>query len=94
MEGGAISSAAEGCVIAVWVVPRARRDEIAGVHGEMLRIRVRALPLRGAATRAAQTVLATALGGAEVALLRGSRSRRKLFRVAMPADEARRRLEL
>jgi uncharacterized protein len=66
----------------VHVTPRAGRDQIEGVGsaGE-LRVRVRAAPADGAANAATQRLLASELGIApsRVALVRGPRSRTKLF---------------
>jgi uncharacterized protein len=71
-------------LLAVRVQARASRDEIAGWQGDALRVRVRAAPVDGLANRAVAMLLATAAGvsPSTVALVRGARSRDKLFRVA------------
>ena len=48
-------------VIAVKVVPRAAKDEIAGWLGEALKVRVQAPPQDGRANRAVEEFLASAL---------------------------------
>ena len=49
-------------LIAVKVVPRAARDEIAGWQGDELKVRVKAPPQDGRANRALEALLAAALG--------------------------------
>ena len=65
------------------VQPRAGRTQVAGRHGDALRIRVAAPPVDGRATEAARVALADALGVAPrpVTLVAGERSRLKRFRV-------------
>jgi len=70
----------DGCLIAVLVVPNASRDEIVGVHGDDLRIRVAAAPERGKANVRAARML-SAMVGRPVELVRGSTARRKVFLV-------------
>ena len=50
----------EGVTIAVQVVPRARRSEVAGPQGERLKVRVAAPPVEGAANEALLAFLAGA----------------------------------
>jgi uncharacterized protein (TIGR00251 family) len=83
-DGGAcIRPAPEGCVIAVWAVPGASRSEVAGLHGDALRVRVTAPPENGAANREIVRLLAGALGVRPAALVveAGATSRRKRVRV-------------
>lgn len=70
-------------LLEVWVQPRAGRDELEGWQGQVLRVRVRAAPTGGEANRAVAALLAAAAGlpASAVELVRGTRSRRKLFRV-------------
>jgi len=83
-----------GCVIAVWAVPGASRSEVAGMHGDALRVRVSAPPEDGAANREVVRVLADVLGirPRDVELEAGAASRRKRVRVrgVEPAAAARR----
>ena len=78
-----IRSAPEGCVIAVWAVPGASRSEVAGMHGEALRVRVTAPPENGAANREIVRLLAEVLDvrPRDVAVEAGAASRRKRVRV-------------
>lgn len=70
-----------GARIAVRVTPNARRDSLDA--GPPIRIAVTAVPEDGRATLAAQALLARALGVARtrLSLVRGARSRGKLFRL-------------
>ncbi|HVQ75214.1 MAG TPA: DUF167 domain-containing protein [Candidatus Binatia bacterium] len=70
-------------LLAVRVVPRASRDEIAGWQGDVLRVRVTAAPADGRANAAVVALLAAAAGvsPSAVELVRGATSRDKLFRV-------------
>jgi uncharacterized protein (TIGR00251 family) len=66
--------------IDVWVVPGASRAVIDGLHGGRLKIRVTAPPEGGRANDEAGRMLEKAVGR-PVALVRGMRSRAKLFEV-------------
>ncbi|MCD1627128.1 MAG: DUF167 domain-containing protein [Paracoccaceae bacterium] len=81
-KGALVHLALEGAEIAVRVTPGAARDRIAAEAG-CIRIHVTAPPEDGRATRAAQVLLARALGVAKsrLVLLRGAASRDKLFRL-------------
>lgn len=70
-------------LLEVQVQPRAGRDDLVGWQGAVLRVRVRAAPADGAANRAVAALLAARAGVAAsaVELVRGARSRHKLFRV-------------
>ncbi|MDI7275413.1 MAG: DUF167 domain-containing protein [Anaerolineae bacterium] len=84
-----------GVTIAVQAVPRARRGEIADVHGEALRVRVAAPPVEGAANEALTAFLAERLRvrRREISLVSGERSRRKLVRIrGLDAGEVEARL--
>jgi uncharacterized protein YggU (UPF0235/DUF167 family) len=67
----------------VHVLARSGRTEIAGLHGDALKVRVTAAPVDGRATEAARVALADALGvpPSAVVLVAGERSRLKRFRV-------------
>lgn len=73
----------EGCTFRVRVVPRSRRDEVVGLHGDALKLRLAAPPERGKANRALSKFLAGLLGVApsDVEILSGHTSRRKRVRV-------------
>ncbi|MCC6675871.1 MAG: DUF167 domain-containing protein [Phycisphaerales bacterium] len=68
----------------VKVVPGARRDEIAGVLGERLKIRVAAPPEDGRANKAVCALIAKALGirASEVTVIAGPASPEKTLRIA------------
>ena len=92
----------EAARIAVRLVPRASRDEVAGFEGEaegasgeVLRVRVTAPPVGGRANAALTRLLAKRLGVArgDVRLVAGQTSRRKVVAVdGLSLDEVRRRL--
>jgi uncharacterized protein len=74
----------EGAVrFAVRVQPRASRDEIAGVHGEALKVRLRAPPVDGAANEALIAFLAARLAVAkqQIRVVAGASSRAKVVEV-------------
>jgi len=68
-----------GTVLAVQVVPRSSRNEVVGIHGDALRIRLKAPPVEGAANAALIAFLADMLGvpQRQVEILSGHSSRRK-----------------
>jgi uncharacterized protein (TIGR00251 family) len=73
----------------VRVIPRASRDELAGMRDGRLLVRVTAPPLDGRANAAVCALLAKAAGvpkGA-VSVVRGERSRDKRVRIEGVADE-------
>jgi len=73
-------ASATGTSIAVRVQPRASRNEIAGLRGSELRIRLTAPPVEGAANDALILFLARALGvsRSDLALVSGAGSRSKV----------------
>ncbi|NDY42806.1 DUF167 domain-containing protein [Dissulfurirhabdus thermomarina] len=85
----------EGAVLRVRVQPRASRTEFAGRHGDLVRLRVQAPPVEGAANEACTRFLAKFFGLARsrVRLRAGARGREKAFLLAgLSAAEVRRRL--
>ena len=84
--------------IAVRLVPRASRDEVAGFEGEaddVLRVRVTAPPVEGRANAALTRLLAKRLGVArgDLRVVAGQAARQKLVAVdGLGLDEVRRRL--
>jgi uncharacterized protein len=90
MEKTAVS-----CTLDVHVQPRAKRDEIAGWHGERLRVRLTAPPVDGAANEALVKFLAKALGvrRSQITLTLGERSRDKTVMIeGVSLDSLRQRL--
>lgn len=78
-----ITEAGDGVTFAVRVVPRASRNEIVGVHGDALKIRVTAPPVEGRANEALIAFLAKRLDvrKSQVEIVAGGTSRRKMIRV-------------
>jgi uncharacterized protein (TIGR00251 family) len=76
------------------VQPRASRNEIAGLHGAELRVRITAPPVDGAANEALVAFMAAALAlsRSDVTLLAGEGSRSKVLsaRGITPAEAAHR----
>ena len=94
---GPLAPTADGTRLSLRVQPRAVRDEVAGRHGEAIRVRLAAPPVDGAANEALIRFLADrlALPRASVTLVRGRSGRDKVVDVAgLPPDEVARRLGL
>lgn len=66
-----------GCELALWVVPGASRDQIAGLYDGRIKVRVSAPPEDGRANDAVCQFLSEAVGK-PVTLLRGQTSRAKV----------------
>ena len=78
-----ITEAEGGVTFAVRVVPRANRNEIVGVHGDALKVRLTAPPVEGKANDALVAFLAQGPGvrKSQVEIVAGATSRRKVIRV-------------
>ncbi|MCD6048786.1 MAG: hypothetical protein K0Q55_189 [Verrucomicrobia bacterium] len=77
--------------------PRANTNEIVGVHGTELRVKITAPPVDSAANEALVRFLAEELGVAknQVQLVRGASARHKAIKViGLKAEEVKRRLGL
>lgn len=72
-----------GVVFNARIQPRARRDAIAGVHGDALKIALTAPPVEGAANEACIAFLAKrfALPRSHVSIVAGHSSRNKIIRL-------------
>jgi uncharacterized protein (TIGR00251 family) len=83
-----------GAELSIHIQPGASKSEIAGLHGDALKIRIHARPVEGAANAELTEFMATCLGVPRkaVKIVRGEKSRRKSVWVAIQADEAERRL--
>jgi len=93
--GLAIQEKDGSLIIPVRVVPRAKRNEIVGVEGGVLKVRITAPPVRGKANEALVEFLAQALGvrKRQMEIVRGQRARSKTIRVrGLSEKEARKRL--
>lgn len=77
-------------MISIHAQPRARRTEVAGPHGDSLKIRVSAPALEDRANDALVEFIAKKLGVArrDVALLSGAKSREKRFEIRVACDPA------
>ena len=85
----------DGVILALHIQPGARKTEIAGPHGDALKIRLAAPPVDGKANAALIEFLARKLGAGRTAvdLVSGDTSRSKRVRIAgLAIDEARARL--
>jgi uncharacterized protein (TIGR00251 family) len=73
-------------VLALHVQPGARRTEVAGTHGDALRIRLAAPPVDGKANAALLRFLAAEFDVAlrAVTIVHGETSRRKTVRIVAP----------
>jgi uncharacterized protein len=86
----AVAEREAGATVALRVVPRAPRTEIAGRHGRALKLKVHAPPVDGAANEVIRRYLADRAGvrPSDVELLQGERSRDKVVLVrGVRADE-------
>ena len=80
-----------GWTLAAHVQPGARRSEIAGLHGDRLKVRIAAPALDGRANDALVAFIAQQLGvpKVRVAVVKGERSRDKLIAVSGDCDPSR-----
>lgn len=80
---GVIETAA-GCTFHVHVAPRSHRDAVVGLHGDALKVRLKAPPVEGQANQALQSLLADLLDVSrdDVEIVAGHTSRSKTVRVA------------
>lgn len=95
MAGFQVTEHQDGATFAVRVVPRARRDQLSGLHGAALKVRLTAPPVKGAANKALCEFLAAQLGvrPRAVEIVSGHSSRQKVVRVnGVSADEVRQQL--
>jgi uncharacterized protein (TIGR00251 family) len=82
---------ADGSItLEVHVQPGAKKSEVAGVHGDALKIRIAAPPVEGKANAALIEFLAEVFGVAKrnVTIIRGETGRRKTLRVEAPRRRA------
>ncbi|HEX6616173.1 MAG TPA: DUF167 family protein [Gemmatimonadales bacterium] len=92
-----IEGTADGIRLRVRVQPRASRTELAGRHGDALKVRLTAPPVEGAANEALLRFLAERLGVSRsaVRLASGASARAKVIAVeGVSAEAARTRLGL
>lgn len=85
-----------GVTVDLHVQPRASKNEIVGVQGEALKVRLTSPPVEGEANRLCVEFIAKRLGIAKsaVELVAGDKSRHKRLLIrGVEADEVRRALE-
>lgn len=90
-EPGWARRTADGWALALHVQPGAKRSEVAGLHGDRLKVRIAAPALDGRANEAVVAFVAEALGVPKrsVRIASGERSRDKVVAVAADCDAAR-----
>lgn len=86
---GYVVDAKDGALLSVFVQPRAAKDELVGVHGTALKLKVKAPPQDGRANQAVCALLARLLElrPSQVSVVSGAASRHK--RVAVPLSAQR-----
>lgn len=78
----------QSSLVSIHAQPGASRSEIAGVHGDALKIRIQARPVEGAANAALLAFLAKQLGlpKSSLQLVAGDTSRAKRVRVPLAVE--------
>ncbi len=78
-----IISTPDGIIFNVYVQPRASRNELCGICGEELKLRLTSPPVEGSANKMCIQYLADVLGIAKsrVAIVRGEKSRHKTVKI-------------
>jgi uncharacterized protein (TIGR00251 family) len=68
----------------IHLLPRASRDEICGLHGDAIKVKVTAPPIEGKANKALQRFIAEKLNlaSSQVEIMAGRRSREKILRIS------------
>ena len=96
MSGLAVTERDGAVRFGVRVQPRASRSEVAGLHGDALKVRVHAPPVDGAANEAVVAVVAEALGVPRraVRIVSGETGRSKVVEVTGVGAEAVRSLAI
>ena len=87
--------AKEGIILEVHLQPRAKKDEIVGIHAGALKIKLKAPPVDGKANQALIAFLASCLRlpKERLKILSGHTSRRKrVYIKGLQAEEAQKRL--
>ena len=84
LSGLHIEQAGEDVLIWVKAVPGASRDEITGIVGDRLKIRISAQPEGGKANRVICKLLASSLGvkANQISIERGETSQMKIIRIS------------
>jgi hypothetical protein len=91
-----LQAGAGGVVFEVFLQPKASRNEIAGLHGDCLKVRVTSAPVEGKANQACIDCIARALGlkRDDIEIIAGHTARRKRLHVSgITTEEFKRRLD-
>ena len=83
-----IKSHETGSTLSLYIQPGASRSEIAGEHGDRLKVKIKAPPRDGEANEALIEFFAEilGLGKSKVELVQGESSRQKVLWVALPPE--------
>ena len=85
----AIRATDDGVVVAVLVVPNARRSEVVGLHGDRIKIRLASPPEKNRANAELERLIAGTCGVRRAEVVAGRTSRSKTVRVrGVDVDEA------
>lgn len=79
MSPSYLQATSDGVIINIFVQPRASKNEIVGIQGEELKVRLTSPPVEGAANKSCREFFAKQLGIAkgQVELVAGDKSRHK-----------------
>ncbi|WP_408096298.1 DUF167 domain-containing protein [Peredibacter sp. HCB2-198] len=79
----------KGCTLSLYIQPGASRSEISGLHGDRLKVKIKAPPVDGEANAALIKFMAETLGIAKknVHLIHGETSRQKTLLVEMSFEK-------
>jgi len=92
-----VRSADNGVLLNIYVQPRAAKNEVVGIQGEELKVRLTSPPVEGAANKLCREFFAGLLGvsRSDVALIAGDKSRHKRLLISgATLDEVRNRLAI
>ena len=81
----------KGCTLSLYIQPGASRSEISGLHGDRLKVKIKAPPVDGEANEALIEFIAETLKipKRSVHLIQGETSRQKTVLVEVDADNVR-----
>ena len=81
----------KGCTLFLYIQPGASRSEISGLHGDRLKVKIKALPVDGEANEALIAFIAETLDlpKRSVHLIQGETSRQKTILVEMAEEKVR-----
>jgi uncharacterized protein (TIGR00251 family) len=86
----------KGTLLNLYIQPGASKSELAGVHGERLKVKIKAPPRDGEANEALIEFLSQLLGisKSRVHFVRGETSRQKDLLVEMPLEDVKKTLSV